>query len=406
MDCPRTVSGSSWWRIRRRRRGTTRAAVLVGIAVLLATVVTGCTQAGSKDPASPSPTTSQAAGTAVFTLLDNGRLVVTTPGHHGVQAKLKLSQHSSHRGFPLLAESPNHHRLYVLAAAGRHDQVAAVDPADHRIKHRWSLPRTVTYRALVVGPRTGRLYLFGNRKHGKASDAVVTMLDPRTGHVIGTRRVRKAKGNDWFVYAAATSHNEKRLFLSYHGDTDGIDVVRRHGDRIDRCRQTQKDSSIGCITGHGNFLAHHGRVYATLGDPADIMKLTLHGHRVSHIHTGLSGNHLMEFATDLPHHRIYPIGSCDYAGGLAVINLHSGKHNVLAKTKSAAPRDLVCGDRAVTVPGQRLLAVAHVIQDDSQDTGNNAVQLVSTRSGHIKQNTEVHSKPADLLGMRIPSGGR
>lgn len=129
--------------------------------------------------------------------------------------------------------------------------------------------------------------------------------------------------------------------------------------------------------------------------------MTLHGHQLSRTHTGLSGNHLMEFASDLSHHRIYPIGPCYYTGGLAAINLDSGKHRLLAPTKSGGPTDLVCGDHAVTVPGKHLLAIAHI--EKPNGTGKNSVQFVSTRTGDIKQTTSVHKKPADLLALRITS---
>src|SRR5207248_2446692 len=134
--------------------------------------------------------------------------------------------------------SPDGERLFVLVP-GAPDQVVVVDVATIAVRATYPLAADGSlFRSLVVGPATGRLYLFGNRADPRvptptpgppnngqgAAGVVVSVLDPARGTLEATWTAREAEGRDWLVYQAAVSDDERDLFISYHGvDTTGID---------------------------------------------------------------------------------------------------------------------------------------------------------------------------------------
>lgn len=348
-------------------------------------------------------------GDVTFALLKNGDLVASAPSRDKLIGRNRVthSHLAQETGFPLLAPGHGEHpRLYVLAPTAGRDTIAVVDPTRLRVTERWRLPRSVAYRAVVVGPRSDKLYVFGNRANGKATmglgeDAVVTVVLPHSGEVLWSQTVRRAGGRDWYVYAGGVSPDEKRLLLSYHGaDTTGIDVVELAGGSHTRCEPAgPRRPSQACLVTHGDFVLYHGRVIATIGEPPKIREVTLDGRVIRSYDSRLRGNHLMEFAADLPHDKIYPIGSCDYSGGLSVIDLTTGSTHVLVpaswnKTGDGSKTD-VCGSRARYLPGAHAIALAAV----------DSLRYADARTGAVQHSVHLPAEVADLVVM-TPTGPR
>jgi hypothetical protein len=324
--------------------------VLVSLSSLAA-LVAGCTSDAPDTSPISSPTRTPGPGPervapaegVTFVLLKNGQLVGSVPSHGRLIQQTKVANSRLvDAGFPLLAADAGRHRMYALTSFARgRDAVVVVDPARLTVTDRWQLPATVRDRAVVVGPRTGRLYLFGNRRDGKAEtgpgqDALVTVVSPATGRVLQRWTVRRAGGRAWLVYAGGVSADERHLFLSYHGSgTTGIDVVTLRDGSHTRCRpKTSWPSGTACLATHGDFTTYRGQVLATTGEPQRLLKLTMTGKVLRTYRTKLKGNHLMEFAADLTHPRIWPIGPCGYTGGLSVINLTTGHTRVLVQPQA------------------------------------------------------------------------
>src|SRR5207245_350711 len=147
------------------------------------------------------------------------------------------------------------------------DRLAIVDAETGQVQVTLPLPDTATFRGVALGPRTGRVYLFGNagevvRPPGvdplapRQVSVVVAVLDPARGQVVEGWTARSADGHDWRVYHGAVSTDESRVFVSFHGpDTTGIDWFDLAPDGSHRC----PDSSVpgrGCLHGHGGLAIH------------------------------------------------------------------------------------------------------------------------------------------------------
>ncbi len=198
------------------------------VAVLL--LVIGLSAAGCTGPRRPpaTPTTTQAApasspgdqGTVVALLADNQLLAVaakdgTILARHRLGPKPRVLG-SSHA----MALSWDRSIFYVLVSRGEGqptmaDRLELLDPATLRVRASYRLDPATTYRSLAVGPRSGRLYLFGNRADGTGMAAMVATLDPQVGRILGRWTIRRAKGRHWQVYRGAATSDERRLLVSY-----------------------------------------------------------------------------------------------------------------------------------------------------------------------------------------------
>jgi hypothetical protein len=202
----------------------------------------------------------------------------------------------------------------------------------------YRLDRAITCRSLALSPRTGRIFLFGNRPEQGGQSLLVTVLDPASGRRLGGWVARPANGHTWLPHQGIVTADERRLLVSYHGpDTTGADVLTLAGGRLIRCAGAP--SWGGCLQGvHGDVItATEDRVLAATGDAQRVEELTLDGRIIRQWDSALPGNHLMELGLDIRAGRLYAIGSCGYAGGLSTIDLHTGQVRRLASP--AKPRD-------------------------------------------------------------------
>lgn len=391
-----------------------RGQLLPVLAVtLLAVLLAACTQ-GTSDTAPPSSTSSsdeersdaaRPGGDAVFAILKNGQLVAAVPDRSHLVGQIRVTESPLARsGFPLLAADQSRRRLYVLTPlTHQRDAIVVVNPTRLTVVARWQLPRNVSYRAVVVGSDTGRLYLFGNRRDGRAEmgpgeDALITVLSPSTGDVLQTWTVRRAAGHDWFVYAGAVSAGAHQLVVSYHGpDTTGIDVISLNGAKHTRCRpKTPRSAGTACLATHGDFTVYHGQIFATTGFPDRLLKLTLTGKVLHTYRTKLPGNHLMEFAADLDHHLLWPIGPCGYAGGISVIDVVRDKTRVLMPPGQT--KDNVCGSRVRFLRGdQDLVVAANPAPAPTGDSAPSSLIFINAENASSRQRVQLPAPVEDLL---------
>jgi hypothetical protein len=183
--------------------------------------------------------------------------------------------------------------------------------------------------------------------------------------LIGTLAVRPSAGFDWFVYQGATDASESHLLVSYHGpDTTGVDVIAIEGDRLVNPCTTPGEA---CIRSHGGLVSVADHLYlATGGSP--VIEAEPTGRTVRTIETGISNEHIMEFAINSTQSHMFIAGSCKYSSGLFAIDLGSLRVRTLAKQFSN-----VCGER-VFISGQSSLVV--VDPDVSVvDAGTGRVEL-------------------------------
>jgi hypothetical protein len=290
------------------------------LLMLLLGMAAGCTLLRGRHapvPATSSPPSTPASRTTtIVTLLADNHLLVATADPARVVADLRLGPAPEPLGVShAMALTADGSTLYLLVPRGADqprapDQLVTFDLATRQVRARHPLDAATSYRSLALGPRSGQLYLFGNRHQAAGQAAVVAMVDPAAGTVRSRWTIRPAGGRTWLVYRGVVSDDERHLVVSYHGpDTTGADVLTKKGDRLARCATATRPEA-GCLASvHGDIILAGGRLLATTGDPPQVEAWTLDGRLRARWDSGLSGNHLTELAADPGARRLHTVST-------------------------------------------------------------------------------------------------
>ncbi len=370
------------------------------------------------------PSDQPAEDATVYTVVADRRLVAlslataTSTGEWRLRAADAGAENPF--GRQLLALAPDHRTVFVLlpgpdASGTEPDRVMALDVASGRI--RWNVALTdQRFRAtsLDVGPLSGRLFLFGNRPEtnlpsGAVSrditprDVAVSVLDPLAGDLTAAWLLRRAEGHVWVVYQGAVTPDERSLYVSYHGpDTTGVGRFDLAADAVRRCPASTR-AGFGCIESHGGMAVYRNGLLLATGDTV-VLHADLDGTMRGAIDTGLTGNHLMQFA--VIGETLYAVGDCGYVPEFASVDLRGagrlgppttdGEWSWLAppapptvlvlQQRETSRDDVPCGDRLALGPGPTL-AVASL----------SGVLIVDATTGTIARRAELGSKPLDVL---------
>ena len=227
------------------------------LLMLLLGMAAGCTLLRGRHapvPATSSPPSTPASRTTtIVTLLADNHLLVATADPARVVADLRLGPAPEPLGVShAMALTADGSTLYLLVPRGADqprapDQLVTFDLATRQVRARHPLDAATSYRSLALGPRSGQLYLFGNRHQAAGQAAVVAMVDPAAGTVRSRWTIRPAGGRTWLVYRGVVSDDERHLVVSYHGpDTTGADVLTKKGDRLARCATATRPEA-GCL---------------------------------------------------------------------------------------------------------------------------------------------------------------
>ena len=276
-------------------------------------------------------------------------------------------------------------RLFVLSPPGGGAEggqaLAVLDPVSLQRIVAVALPRGLVFRSLVVGPRTGRLYVSGNAAGGASICAAPPVESPRWR--CAAVRPRGAR-LDWRVLDSAVSPDERRLLVSYHGpNTTGADWVATA--TLARCHT----APAVCLPSHGRAVFRtNGRVLATTGE-GPLLELSTAGTRTREWDLRLPGNHLMAFALSPDGGRVAAVGPCGYAGGLSVVDLAA---------RTVAVRgypDTLCADR-VAFLGARTVALARNRMPVPQGSPAR-LDFVDLATGRIVARRPTSSEVVDVL---------
>lgn len=337
-------------------------------------------------------------GTQVYALLASNELVGVSLAPPRLTFRLRvgegLDQFSPGR---LLATNPDGTTVYVLVRDSKRPSIAVVAAASGRLRTRISLPAGLDARSLVVGARSGTLYVLGNREgtrpnqvEGLEASAQLLVIDPAAGRVRKRIEIRPLDGRDWFVNSAAVAPDERTLYVSYHGpDTTGADWIALPALR--RCRRSLRPSA-GCLPDdlHGHLLplAAGGFVAAT-GSPR-LVRYDGSTRLTAKLDTQLAGNHLMDFAVNKREDVVAAVGSCVYRPGLALLELRSGQSRL-----STHDRD-VCGER-IAFAGNKLVIGRNA--ETVASTRPGTILVVNPASGGIAGSLRTPAEVVDLLAL-------
>jgi hypothetical protein len=351
--------------------------------VLTLLVAAGCGR-GSGDPDDEAP--------IIFALLSDRSLLEVSSASGRILRTVQLGPRAPVAGSAgdFLARGPDGSTLFVLlhAATNQGQSVAEVATSTLKVGARHRLPAGISFQSLVVGPRSGRLYLAGNRLGKRAAGApVLLVLEPGSGAVVERMTIRPTQGRDWLVLDAAVSSDERHAAVSYHGDdTTGADLISLAGQPR-RCIDRTPDYA-GCMSLHGGVVfGGHGLLAATGEGP--LIELALDGRVLRRWRTRLPRNHLMALAVDGRGRVAATVGSCGYTGGVSVIELDSGRTTVIGYPRT------VCGE-IVAFAEAELLAVARNALPVPQGTPS-AIEFVDVGKRRIVRRTPARTDVIALV---------
>ena len=355
---------------------------------------------------------------AVIALLASNRIVAVDPQTGTVLSERSLAatpaapdRFAGH----YLAFSPDTTRLFVLLPARTPDEnrLVVVETTTMQVLRSNLLPPSdVVFRSLAVGPRTGKLYLFGNRDGA----AVISVLEPASGHVETTWVAREADGHTWAIYQGAVSADERSVFVSYHGpDTTGIDWFHLAGAEPQRCQDTSEREGTGCLDTHGGFVLQADGLLAATGQSA-VVEFDQDGQPRRRIETGLVHNHLIEFVVDASSERLYAVGSCAYARGFTAVSLveteapatpmatevTAGKTSPDQRGDPELPK-IPCGESVALGP-DNFLVVGQVAPWIANPIGRGTMLLVDAATGRIVRSVELSAEPIDVAVLPLATG--
>jgi hypothetical protein len=297
----------------------------------------------------------------------------------------------------LLATSPDGTTVYALVREPERLSIAVVSAASGRLTKRIPLPTGIDGRSLVVGPRSGTLYVLAGREgtrrtqaQGRESSAQLLVVEPDARRVRKSIELRPFERRDWFVNTAAVAPDERTLYVTYHGvDTTGADWITL--PELRRCRPSPQRWA-GCLSdqlhGHLQPLAAGGFVAAT-GSPR-LFRFDGSKRLTAKLNTRLTGNHLMDFAMNQEDQTVAAVGSCEYRPGLALVDLRTGTSRLSTREPE------VCGGRIVFA-GDSLLVGRNAGQVAASSPGR--ILIVNPATGTIAGSLQTSAEVVDLLAV-------
>jgi hypothetical protein len=327
----------------------------------------------------PTPARAAPADQAIYALLGTGALARTsTRGGTPVQVA-RVARTAVHvgGGGPYLAR---HGSDLFVAFPGAPDSVFRVNTRTGRSRRiqRW---RGIRLRALLVGPVTQRLYAVGNRAAGGGPSLVIKTLSPDGMKVLAARVVKHPAGTVW---GAAIASDERRMAVSYHGDSEGFDLVDPASLEL-ACRS---EAPGGCDAGHGSVAFAGLRPFtSTGGSPFGELLPSGVLHRRS---SRLDGSHIIEFAADAGGRFLYMSGTCAYTHGISRLDLRSDEVKLLADSEQG----VLCGTRLL-VSGYHLVLGANNPPYPEADA-TSYIRVINRQTGKLQHSIAMPGSIVDV----------
>ncbi len=291
-----------------------------------------------------------------------------------------------------LADVPGSDRLVVVeAVSGRGLVTVRLAPG-------------ARFGGLAVGPRTGRVFVVGQRDRR----ALVEVFDPAAGRMvaslagrtIGSSASPNSASGDLVVEQAAVSQDEGRVFYSYTegpAALAGLDWADVRGPVLRGCPPPAPDEP--CVPGGGGFRLHSGGVLIGGGidAPGGVDLRGLDGTLVRRYSLGLAPGFHHEFELDRIRAQVYAVGSCGHGGGLARLDLRSGVSQLLAAP--VRPGDTpgeVCGERVALAGGTLVIGRGG---GPPAAGGPGRLVFVDAISGRVGGHLDTGAQPVDVVAV-------
>lgn len=376
-------------------------------------------------PAIPSPlvTGSLAPSGVVVALLANNQLIVTSDGDGALLNDQQLAPPpAAPRGAgQYLGLSADGKRAFALVP-DTPDRVVVIALATGKVQSSYRLPTASgIFRSLVVGRKTGRLFLIGNTtdRNGQSPPGSppvqgtlgvdVIVLDPTSGAVESAWTAPDTGGYGWEVFQAAVSDDERHIFVSYHGiNTTGIDRFTITARGLERCHRSTPPN-VGCLPSHGPFVLHGDSLFLQRGDDSKVIETDYEGGIRREIDTRVGGNHMLTLAIDPVTRRLYALGDCWYTPGFSATTLTRARASVTPVTGGDSTRlfpartggSTLCG-HSLFVSADSLVIIGQPTQRAPDLTLPGRVLLLDSATGKVVRSISVPAVPISVLATPAP----
>jgi len=282
--------------------------------------------------------------------------------------------------------------LYATVADARRFELVMLERGSWKVVRRVDLGAAGRFGSVVVGPRSGRLYVFGSRR----GDPVVRVLES-DGEFIREWKARTVTLRHWDVIDGMVSADERYAFLSYHGAVDGVDRLDLSTGKL-ACDRPNPGG--GCLSApvHGYLDLYDDRVVATTDGQALLLLSTANDEGFERAPTGLRGNHMARFALT-PSGTLFAAGSCLILGGYSTAPRLGAPPKVLVPSDDpqASTNGNACGER-LAVGGKPLTgALAQRLYAETYDTVRGAIAIIDPATGRVRRTLDLKALPEDVL---------
>lgn len=282
--------------------------------------------------------------------------------------------------------------LYAIVGHGRRFELVMLDRDSWKVTQRVDLGDGGRFGSVVVGPRSGRLYVFGSRR----GNPVIRVLKS-DGELVREWTARTATLRPWDVIDAIVSADERYAFLSYHGAIDGVDRLNVSTGKLACDRPNPRG---GCLPApvHGYLDRYDDHVVATTTGQALLLLSPADDEGFQRIPTGLRGNHMARFALT-PFGTLFAAGSCLILGGYSTAPRLGAPPKVLVPSDDpqASTNGNACGER-LAVGGKPLTgALAQRLYTETYDTIRGAIAIIDPATGRVRRTLDLKALPEDVL---------
>lgn len=344
----------------------------------------------------------------VALILADGRVQLVRAGTDSVLVERQIVPYRVDGPWQMLVQSLGARRLVGLLRPRKGE---AGDPVifsmtldGERLTRRSLRIAESNIHAIALAPKTGDIVLVGTDSLGVTMLRVdaTTLKNKETKRLLrvstkvdSATRVTMSLGQPWVAYSASMSEDEKVLWVSFHGATDGamrFDLRRKATPCSNPTRPVYT-----CIDQHGSVVISPWGILAATG--SSTVKLLDSAGNATSIETGLAGNHIMEFGVDPARGQLFVAGSCSFAGGLAIV---SGLGTASKRVRMVSPSYSrgYCGERLAVPHLGDWFALVSLQPPLAASSGPGTISYFAVEDGRLIFQGKTSGPPLDVLALR------
>lgn len=265
--------------------------------------------------------------------------------------------------------------------------VSALSLRDWQLRPVATIADTSGFPWVDIGPSSGKLYLMGRK------GIRVTVLDRASGAIVAIAHESRPGFAERFVFRARVAPDERRVYVSYHGGLDWIDLATGKLCPDPVISHYPAYTIVwGCRDDvHGDFNFFRNDIVAASGDSRLLIyDSTVTLRRQVSFGDGYPLGHFMWPGVDTRRGIVYGTVYC--AGGKGILEVSVVQEFAGARSLASS----ACGQRLTpTTDGHFLIGI---------DSQFETVQVIDLKVGevtHVFERAQTGGHPLDVLGVAV-----